>query len=209
MTVTTSLSIQVSCFRSNHINRSETCVGLTFAAGARVHEQSDNETVQTQNFSENEDKNHSDVKTRLLSGSTNASVTDNTNSETGSQTSQTNSKTSTKLNETSIQRQALVQIISNQDGNDQSINSNNTSHDNGDNVSNDQVRSENGHTAHTDTGFGGSIGGTKAGEDDGGGAAKGAEEGRVNRAKISRHLDDRYERETVREAVCILSELET
>lgn len=44
-------------------------------------------------------------------------------------------------------------------------------------TSNDQVRSQNGHTAHTDTGFGCSIGGAEASEDDGGGAAEGAEEG--------------------------------
>jgi hypothetical protein len=43
-------------------------------------------------------------------------------------------------------------------------------------TSNNQVRSENGHTADTNAGFGGSIGGTEAGEDDGGGAAEGAEE---------------------------------
>lgn len=37
----------------------------------------------TQNFSENENKNHSDVETRLLSSSSHTSITDNTNSETG------------------------------------------------------------------------------------------------------------------------------
>jgi hypothetical protein len=39
----------------------------------------------TQDFSENENQNHSDVKTRLLSSSTDTSVTDNTNSEAATQ----------------------------------------------------------------------------------------------------------------------------
>lgn len=47
----------------------------------------------------------------------------------------------------------------------------------GERTSDNQVRSENGHTTDTHTGFGGSIGGTEAGEDDGRGAAEGAEEG--------------------------------
>ena len=44
-------------------------------------------------------------------------------------------------------------------------------------TSDNQVGSENGHTADTNAGFGGSIGSAEAGEDDGGGAAEGAEEG--------------------------------
>ena len=41
----------------------------------------------------------------------------------------------------------------------------------------DQVRTEDGHGADTDTGLSGSIGGTEAGEDDRGGTAQRAEEG--------------------------------
>lgn len=68
-----------------------------------VHQQSDNETVKTylqntvrtrngtweecilkrtQDFSENEDKNHADEETGLLGGSTDTSITDNTDGET-------------------------------------------------------------------------------------------------------------------------------
>lgn len=36
----------------------------------------------TQDFSENENQNHSDIETGLLSSSTNTGVTDNTNSKT-------------------------------------------------------------------------------------------------------------------------------
>lgn len=36
----------------------------------------------TQDFSENENKDHSDVEARLLSSSADTSITDNTNSET-------------------------------------------------------------------------------------------------------------------------------
>lgn len=41
----------------------------------------------------------------------------------------------------------------------------------------DQVRTEDSHAAHTDTGLSGTIGGTEAGEDDSGRAAQRTEEG--------------------------------
>lgn len=42
---------------------------------------------------------------------------------------------------------------------------------------NDQIGTEDSHAAHTDTGLGGTVGSTKAGEDDGGRAAQRTEEG--------------------------------
>lgn len=39
----------------------------------------------TQDFGENENQNHSDVETRLLSSSADTSITDNTNSKTAAQ----------------------------------------------------------------------------------------------------------------------------
>jgi hypothetical protein len=45
----------------------------------------------------------------------------------------------------------------------------------------DQIRPEDTHGADTDTGLGGTVRGTEAGEDDGCGAAHGTEEGLVTR----------------------------
>lgn len=122
-------------------------------AGLRVHQKSNNETVQTysivsiqivkavnsitshtQDFGENENQNHADEKTRLLSTSTDTGVTNNTNSETSSETSETDSETSTELNETGVQAELLLETIGNQDRNDEAVDTNDTSHDNGDNV---------------------------------------------------------------------------
>ena len=60
-------------------------VRLAVCFGAGVHEQSHNQPVQTQDFSENENQNHSNVESGLLSRSSNTCITDDTNSETGAQ----------------------------------------------------------------------------------------------------------------------------
>lgn len=158
-----------------------------FRAG--VHEKSDNQPVKTQDFSENENQNHSDVEAGLLGSSTNTGVTDNTNSETSGQTGQTDRKTSTELNESSVQRELLGQVVGDQDRHDQTVDTNDTSHDNGDNVLDDQVGTEDSHGAHSDTGLSGTIRGTEAGEDDGGRAAQRTEEGRIDGAKLCGHFD--------------------
>lgn len=158
-----------------------------FRAG--VHEKSDNKTVQTQDFSENEDQNHSDVKTRLLSSSTDTGVADNTNSETSSKTGQTDSKTGAELDESSVQGELLGQVVGDQDRDDQTVDTNDTSHDNGDNVLNNQIGAEDTHAANTDTSLGGTIGSAEAGEDDGGRAAQRTEEGRVDGAKFCSHFN--------------------
>lgn len=108
----------------------------------------------TQDFSENENQNHSDIQSRLLSRSTNTRVTNNTNSESaiqvrnktlewetrcfanlpGSKTSQTDRQTSTELNEASVERKLLGQVVGDQDGHNKTVDTNDTRHDNGDNV---------------------------------------------------------------------------
>jgi hypothetical protein len=70
----------------------------------------------------------------LLSSSSNAGITDNTNGETSSETSKTDGETSTELNETSVEGKILSKTIGNQDGDDQTVDTNDTSHNNGDNV---------------------------------------------------------------------------
>jgi hypothetical protein len=79
-------------------------------SGARVHQKGDNETVETQDFGENENENHSDKETWLLSSSTDTGlvslafilkvvdrtyVTNNADGEASSKTCQTDSQPST------------------------------------------------------------------------------------------------------------------
>lgn len=57
---------------------------MALGLGSRlsVHEQCYDQPVQTQDFGENEDQNHSNKEFGLLSRTANTSVTDNANSET-------------------------------------------------------------------------------------------------------------------------------
>jgi len=132
-----------------------------------VHEQGNNETVKTQDFGENENQNHSDEQPGLLGGSSHTGVTDNTNGETSSHTRKTNRETGTELDEAGEEGCLLLQTVGDQDGDDETVDTDNTSHDDGDNVLDDQVRAEDTHGADTDTSLGSTVGGTEAGEDDG------------------------------------------
>lgn len=51
-----------------------------------------------------------------------------------SKTSQTDRQTSTELDETSVERKLLSQVVGDQDRHDKTIDTNDTRHDNGDNV---------------------------------------------------------------------------
>jgi hypothetical protein len=90
--------------------------------------------TRTQDFGENENKNHADEETGLLSGSSDTSITDNTNSETSSKTSETDGKTSTELNEAGVEREILLQTIGDKDRDDETVDTNDTGHNDGDNV---------------------------------------------------------------------------
>lgn len=160
--------------------------------GLGVHEQSNNKTVKTEDFSENENQNHSDEETGLLGSSSDTSITDNTNGETSGETSKTDGETSTELNEASEQGKILLETIGDKNRDDETVDTNNTSHNDGNNVLDDQVGAEDTHGGDTDTRLGGTVRGTKAGEDNGAGAAHGTEEGRVNGAKFANHLDCCY-----------------
>lgn len=88
----------------------------------------------TKDFGENEDKNHSDEESGLLSSTTDTSVTNNTDGETSSETSKTDGETSTELDETSVERLLLGKLVGDQDGNDETVNGNDTSHNDGNDV---------------------------------------------------------------------------
>lgn len=151
--------------------------------------------LRTQDFSENEDKNHADEETGLLSGTTDASITDNADGETSSKTRETNSEASTKLDEARVQGEILLQTVGDKDRHDQAVDTNDTSHNDGDNVYatwvsdihssrmldnptlHDEIRAKNTHGGDTNTRLGSAVGGTQAGEDDGASAAHRAKEG--------------------------------
>jgi hypothetical protein len=99
-----------------------------------VHEQGNNESVKTQNFGENEDKNHSDEEPGLLGSSADTSITDNADGETSSHTGKTDSETSTELDEVGEEGRVLLQSVGDEHGHDETVDTNNTSHDDGDNV---------------------------------------------------------------------------
>jgi hypothetical protein len=88
----------------------------------------------TKDFGENEDKNHSDEESGLLGGTTDTSVTNDTDGETSGKTSETDGETGTELDETSEQRLLLGKVVGDQDGNDETVDSNDTSHNDGNNV---------------------------------------------------------------------------
>lgn len=72
------------------------------------HDKSDDQTVKTQYFGEDEDQDHTDEETWLLGSTTDTSITYNTDSETGSQTAKTDTKTCTKIDETPTKRSITV-----------------------------------------------------------------------------------------------------
>lgn len=184
-----------SCLISTHCRVAIPALVVLSSAGSvlgslGVHKKGNNETVKTQNFSENEDQNHADKQTRLLSCATNTSVTDNTNGETSSETSETDSETSTELDETCVKRELLLQTIGDKNRHDQTVNTNDTGHNDGNNVLHDEVRAEDTHGGDTDPRLGGTVRGTQAGEDDSAGAAHGTKEGRIDRAGFGElHLE--------------------
>ena len=71
--------------------------------GLGVHEEGNNQTIETQDFGENENKNHADEESGLLSGAADTGITDDTNRKTSSETSETNGKTGAKLDEACVE----------------------------------------------------------------------------------------------------------
>lgn len=69
-----------------------------------------------------------------MGSSSDTSITDNTNGETSSETCKTDGETSTELNEASEQGKILLETIGDKNGDDETVDTNNTSHNDGNNV---------------------------------------------------------------------------
>ena len=88
----------------------------------------------TQDFGENENQDHSDEQPGLLGSSSYTSVTDNTDGKTSSHTGQTDGETGTELDETGVQGHDLAEVVGDEDGDDETVDTNDTSHNDGNNV---------------------------------------------------------------------------
>lgn len=118
-----------------------------------VEDKSNNQSVQTQNFGENENENHSNEKPWLLCGTPDTGITDDADSETGSKTGETDRKTGTELDEPGVERHGSLDITRDQNGNDETVNGNNTGHNDGNDTLDEQVRAKDTHGRDTDTGL--------------------------------------------------------
>lgn len=148
--------------------------------GLRVQQQGNNQAVQTQDFSENQDQDHTHEQSWLLSGASDTSVTNNTDGKAGSQTGQTNGQAGTQLDEAGVQGLLLFQRVGHQHGHHQAVNGNDTGHNDGHDVLDQQVGSQHGSGTNADTGLSSAVRRTETGENDGGGTADGTKEWRVN-----------------------------
>lgn len=133
-----------------------------------VHQQGDNQAVQTQDFCKNQDQDHTDKQSWLLGGTSDTGVTDNADGEAGSQPCQADGQACTQLDETCVQRLLLLQRRRDQHRHNQPVNGNDTGHNDWNGVLNEQVWSEDTGCTDTDTRLGGTVRGTETGEDDGG-----------------------------------------
>lgn len=78
----------------------------------RVQVDGDDQTVQTQDFSENEDQNHTDKQSGLLGSTTDTGITDDTDGETGGKTGEAYSQTSTEMDEAPVSvRRTNVMLV--------------------------------------------------------------------------------------------------
>jgi len=136
-------------------------------AGSRVHEHSDDKTVQTQDFSENENQDHANEESGLLSSTTDTSITNDTDGEASSKTSQTDGQTGAKLYEAREKWCLLLEVVGDQHRDDEAVDTNDTSHNDWNDVLDNQIRSKNTHGCNADTGLCGTICCTEAGEDNG------------------------------------------
>ena len=101
----------------------------------RRHAQKPNSMMRrTQHFGENEDQNHADEEPRLLRRTTHAGITDDADGEPGRQPSQADRQTGAELDEAGIQRDLLLQVVGDEHCHDETVNGNDTSHDDGDDV---------------------------------------------------------------------------
>ena len=74
-------------------------------ARSRGEDERDDETVETQDFSEDEDQDHADVEARLLGSAADTGVADDADSEAGSETRETDAQASAQVVERPLKKE--------------------------------------------------------------------------------------------------------
>jgi hypothetical protein len=86
-----------------------------------VEDKRDNEAVETENFGENEDKDHTDVQAGLLGSTAYTGVTDDTDGKAGGETGETDRETGAELDETCVQGHRRLEVTRDEDGHDEAV----------------------------------------------------------------------------------------
>lgn len=145
----------------------------------------DDHAIETQSLTEDENKDHADEDGLLLSIGSNTSVTNNTNSETCCEGGETASEAWSEVlvtisvlvvdvsrfnyrkvvtilfNKMGLRRHLIPTFIIKDDSNDETIDTQDTRHDNGYDWLEDEVGLEDTHAANTYTRLGSTVGGTE------------------------------------------------
>ena len=120
----------------------------------------------------------------MLGVGANTSVSDDSDRKTSSEGREADSETGSQVGISRVLRVRcrLIKLSVDDDSGDEAVDTEDTSHDNGDDGSHDEIRSHNTHGRNTDTSLGCSVGGTEVGKDDSGSDAHEPEEGRAGNA---------------------------
>ena len=96
--------------------------------GGGGNDETDNETVKSKRFRENEDKNHTDVELGLLGVGADTGVTDDANGETGGEGGHTDGETSAKMGVSGVGRvdRGGIQLTVDDDGGNQTVDTQHT-----------------------------------------------------------------------------------
>jgi len=156
---------------------------LSFSPSSRVHDDGDDETVEAEGFGENEDEDHSDVDVFLCVGTDTGVSHDadgDSSSEGGEATAHASSKVLVSLVGSvgwgAFHVRGLCDSTNVDDGDNEAVNSENTSHDTGNEGLEHELGSHDTDGADTDSRLGGSVGGTEVSENEGGGDSHESEE---------------------------------
>lgn len=132
------------------------------------HDDGNDESVQSNSLSENEDEDHTNEDGVSLGIGSYTGITGNTNSESSSEGAESASKSSSEIFVAILLRKGLVLDLGSSDnGNDDTINTQDTSHNNRNKTLEDLTWLDDGERRDTNSGLGGTIGSSQVGEDKG------------------------------------------
>ena len=166
------------------INFPNNALSLQFCVERSVHNDGDDETVESEGFSENEDENHTNIHV-FLGVSTDTGVSDDTDGESSSEGGETTAHATSEVPVSSVRSVdgfiscncCLVDSSDVDDGDNEAVNSEDTSHNTGNEGLEDEGVRDHGDGADTDSRLGGTIGSSEVSEDEGTGDTHESEEG--------------------------------